>query len=395
MADEFDFDVLDATKIIPEEIVPLELGRKDGSGSQCPTIFLPKRNRLLFVRANLVPGIDFSEDPLLQGRLFSYLDTQLSRLGGPNFHQLPINAPKCPFHNFQRDGIHQMQVFKGRVSYEPNSLDPNGPRESQGRGFRTSERPIEGALVRARSESFSDHYSQARLFYRSITPPEQKHLANALTFELSKVEGEQIRLRMLGHLALIDKALGEAVSGAMGATGKAEKIVPAKNPIDLAASPAVRLYGKTKPTLQGRKVGLLVGEGFDSRLARELIAQIEKEGAKAPLITSKIQGELDSEGRIHPGDLALRASPSVLFDAAAILSGEKGDMKLASDLNAVGFLMDALRHCKAVGISGVAALSEKANLEKGPGVVNLSAASSVKEFVSSARQGRFWEREKD
>jgi catalase len=147
--------------------------------------------------------------------------------------------------------------------------------------------------------------------------------------------------------------------------------------------------------LQGRKVGLLVGEGFDSKLVSELIAQIEKEGAKAPLITFKIRGELDSQGRLHPGEMALRAAPSVLFDAAVILSGEKGDVKMASDPNAVGFLMDALRHCKAVGISGVAVLSEKANLEEGPGVVDLSAASKVREFVSAARQGRFWEREKD
>jgi catalase len=393
-ADEFEFDVLDATKLIPEEIVPLEMVGKLVLDRN-PDNFFAETEQVAFCPSHIVPGIDFSEDPLLQGRLFSYLDTQLSRLGGPNFHQFPINAPKCPFHNLQRDGIHQMQVFKGRVSYEPNTLDPNGPRESRERGFRTSGRPVEGTLVRARSESFLDHYSQARLFYLSITPPEQKHLANALTFELSKLESEAIRLRMLGHLALIDKSLGEAVSGAMGTTGKPEKIVPAKNPVDLDASPALRLYGKTKPTLQGRKVGLLVGEGFDSKLASELIAQIEKEGAKAPLITSKIQGELDSQGRLHPGEMALRASPSVLFDAAVILSGEKGDMKLASDPNAAGFLMDALRHCKAVGISGVAALSEKANLEEGPGVVDLSTGSKVKEFVSAARLGRFWEREKD
>jgi catalase len=146
---------------------------------------------------------------------------------------------------------------------------------------------------------------------------------------------------------------------------------------------------------EGRKVGLLVGEGFDSKIAGELIAQIKKEGAKASLITSKIQGELDSQARLHAGDMALRASPSVLFDAVVILSGEKGDAKLASDPNAVGFLMDALRHCKAVGISGVAALSEKANLEEGPGVVDVLTGAKVKEFVSSARQGRFWEREKD
>jgi len=393
-AESFEFDVLDATKLIPEEIVPLQLVGKMVLDRN-PENFFAETEQVAFCPSHIVPGIDFSEDPLLQGRLFSYLDTQLSRLGGPNFHQLPINAPKCPFHNLQRDAIHQMQVFKGRISYEPNSLDPAGPRESQDRGFHTSARSVEGSTVRVRSASFSDHYSQARLFYRSITPPEQKHLANALTFELSKLETEAIRLRMLGHLLNIDKKLADAVMTALGAEGKAEKIAPARDPIDLEPSPALRLYGKTKPTLEGRKVGLLLGAGFDAKLKTELVAEIEKEGAKAAIITSKIQGEVDSHGRLHPGQMALRASPSVLFDAAVVLTGPDGDRRLAADPNAVAFLMDAVRHCKALGFSGISSLSRKANLEKGPGVIEMAAASKIKEFVAAARQGRFWEREID
>jgi catalase len=340
-----------------------------------------------------VPGLDFSEDPLLQGRLFSYLDTQLSRLGGPNFHQLPVNAPKCPFHNLQRDAMHQMQVFKGRVSYEPNSLDPEAPRESKDRGFTSTARAVTGPIVRARSETFSDHYSQARLFYKSIAPPEQKHLANALLFELSKVETEAVRSRMLGHLTLIDKDLANTVIAGLGAEGTADKITPARNPIDLKPSPALRLYGKTKPTLEGRKVGLLLGEGFDAKIKDDLKAQIEAEKAKVAIITSNLQGELDSEGDVTPGDMALRGSPSVIFDAVAVLSGPDGDKKLATDPNAVVFLMDAKRHCKAVGFSGIPTLAEKAGVEEENGIVDLTGKSGVKSFVAAARTGRLWERE--
>src|SRR6202044_2223479 len=227
MAERFEFDVLDATKIIPEELVPLQMVGKMVLDRN-PDNFFSETEQVAFCPSHLVPGLDFSEDPLLQGRLFSYLDTQMSRLGGPNFHQLPVNAPKCPFHSLQRDGIHQMSLQKGRVAYEPNSLDAEGPRESIDRGFQSSARAVTGAAVRARPESFSDHYSQARLFYKSITPPEQKHLANALTFELGKLETEAIRARMLGHLLLIDKDLAGKVIAALGAEGKAERITPAK-----------------------------------------------------------------------------------------------------------------------------------------------------------------------
>ena len=393
-ADKFEFDVLDATKIIPEEFVPLQMVGKMVLNRN-PDNFFAETEQVAFCPSHLVPGLDFSEDPLLQGRLFSYLDTQLSRLGGPNFHQLPVNAPKCPFHNLQRDGIHQMSLQKGRVAYEPNSLDPDAPRESIDRGFHTSARPVEGTTVRARSESFNDHYSQARLFYKSITGPEQKHLSNALTFELGKVETEAIRLRMLGHLQLIDRGLADTVASNLGAEGKAEKITPAKQPIDLKPSPALRLYGKTKPTLQGRKVGLLLGAGFDDKLKRDLVTQIESEGAKVAVVAAKIQGEKDADGKSHPADMALRASPSVLFDAVAILAGPDGDKKLTADPNARAFLTDACRHCKAVAFSGIPGLTKKSGVGEEPGIMELSAKAGVKAFIDAAKTGRFWEREEE
>ncbi len=392
MAESFEFDVLDATKIIPEELVPLQMVGKLVL-DQNPDNFFSETEQVAFCPSHLVPGLDFSEDPLLQGRLFSYLDTQLSRLGGPNFHQLPVNAPKCPFRNLQRDGIHQMAVPKGRVSYEPNSLDPAAPRESLDRGFATSARPMEGKPIRARSESFSDHYSQARLFYRSITAPEQKHLANALTFELGKVETEAVRLRMLGHLLLIDKDLANKVINALGAEGQAERITPAKMPIDLEPSPALRLYEKYKPTLAGRKVGVLLCAGFDGKLKKEVVSQIEAEGAKAAIITCKIQGELDSEGELTPAEMALRASPSVLFDAVVVLAGPDGDKRLSDDPNALNFLMDAVRHCKAVGFSGIPSLARKAAIKEEAGVADITRGAGIKEFISAARTGRFWKRE--
>jgi catalase len=391
-AERFEFDVLDATKLIPEEFVPLQMVGKMVLDRN-PDNFFAETEQVAFCPSHLIPGLDFSEDPLLQGRLFSYLDTQLSRLGGPNFHQIPVNAPKCPFHNLQRDGIHQMSVQPGRVAYEPNSLSADAPRESIERGFKTFSRPVEGNAVRVRSESFSDHYSQARLFYKSITAPEQKHLANALTFELGKLETGAIRLRMLGHLSLIDTGLADKVSTALGAEGEADKITPAKNPVDLEPSPALRLYGKFKPTLKGRKVGILLGAGFEDKLKKDLVSAIGNEGAKVAVVATKIQGEFDSGKQLHPADMALRASPSVLFDAVVVLSGPEGDKKLAGDPNAVSFLMDAKRHCKAVGFAGIPSLAKKSGVEEEPGVIDLNGKAGMRGFIAAGRTGRFWDRE--
>jgi catalase len=393
-ANEFEFDVLDATKLIPEELVPIKMVGKMVLDRN-PDNFFAETEQVAFCPSHIVPGIDFSEDPLLQGRLMSYLDTQLSRLGGPNFHQLPINAPKCPFANLQRDAMHQMQMPKGRVAYEPNSLDPAGPRETEVRGFHTSDRPVTGAAVRVRSETFADHYSQARLFYKSITKPEQRHLAQALTFELSKVETEAVRLRMLGHLALIDDTLSSQVCDGLGVGGDVPKLTPAREPLDLKISPALRLYGKYEDTLAGRKIGILLGGGFDAEMLKALVAAIDNEGAKAAIVGAKIQGEVDSKGKTQMVEMALRASPSVLFDAVAVLSGPEGDEKLAGDPNAVSYLMDADRHCKAVGWAGVPELARKAGIKEAEGMVPLGSKNVAKDFIKAAKIGRFWDREAD
>ena len=202
-ADAFEFDVLDATKLIPEEDVPLEVIGKMVLNRNVDNFFA-ETEQVAFHPGHVVPGIDFTNDPLLQGRLFSYTDTQLIRLGGPNFHELEINRPRCPMRNFQRDGVKRQNVPTGRVAYEPNSLDPAGPRESAERGFATYAEQESGDKLRIRPESFADHYSQARQFFRSMSEPEQRHIISAFAFELGKVETLAIRKRMLGHLMIID-----------------------------------------------------------------------------------------------------------------------------------------------------------------------------------------------
>jgi catalase len=391
-ADSLPFDVLDATKLIPEEVVPIEMVGKMVLDRN-PDNFFAETEQVAFCPSHIVPGLDFSEDPLLQGRLFSYLDTQMSRLGTPNFHQLPINAPKCPFANLQRDAKMQMAVPTGRINYEPNSLDPNAPRESQATGFRTAPIATEGTMVRLRAESFADHYSQARLFYRSVTPQEQGHMAKALTFEIGKVETLAIRKRVLGHLNIIDEGLGRKVADALGMAGEADTITPAIMPVKLAPSPALRMYGKYPPTLKGRKVGVLLAPGFDLKLKKALVSAIEKEGAKVAIIALKVGGVDDASGAKHPANGALNASPSIFFDAVAVLAGPAGDKALSSNPDAIGFLMDAGRHLKAIALSGVSGLAEKTHVAGSVGVVTISGAKDVASFIEFARNGRVWERE--
>ena len=391
-ADKLPFDILDATKLVPEEVIPIEMVGKMVLDRN-PDNFFAETEQVAFCPSHIVPGIDFSEDPLLQGRLFSYLDTQLSRLGSPNFHELPINRPKCPFANLQRDGHMQMLAPTGRGNYEPNSIDPNGPRESATMGLHTAAIPLEGAKARVRSESFNDHYSQARLFYQSVTPQERKHIAQALNFELSKVDIPEIRRRMLGHLDIIDKALGSKVAEELGMTGEAAKITPAAAPIDLDPSPALRLYGKYEPTLKGRKIGVLLAEGFDAKKKDTLVAAIKKEGATPAIIAPKVGGVKDSDGTKHAAEMALRGSPSVLFDAVSVLSGAAGDKSLSSDPDAIAFLMDACRHLKAIGISGASQLAQKAQALDLVGVINLAVAGDIRTFLDAARKGKIWERE--
>ena len=258
-ADQFPFDHLDPTKLIPEELVPLKvIGRM--VLDRWPSNFFAETEQVAFCPSHVVPGIDFTNDPLLQGRLFSYLDTQLSRLGSPNFNQIPINAPKCPFANHQRDGHMQMDQPTGRVAYEPNSLSKDSPRESP-KGFHSAVVNESGDKGRVRPESFADHYSQARQFFISQTTYEQAHIASALVFELSKVEHLHIRVAMVAHLLHISKDLASRVARGLGLAEMPAAPNAAAEVQEMPPSPALRTIGKMKDTLQGRSIGILIADG--------------------------------------------------------------------------------------------------------------------------------------
>ena len=393
-ADALPFDILDATKLVPEEDHPIRvIGRMVLDRN--PDNFFAETEQVAFLPTNIVPGIDFSEDPLLQGRLFSYQDTQLSRLGTVNFHQIPINQAKgCPFQNFQRDGHMQMAVPKGRANYEPNSLaeagEDGGPREDPKGGFRTAPVPVEGEKVRLRAETFADHYSQARLFFRSQTEIEQAHLASAIVFELSKVSLAHVRERVLANLQNVDQTLAQRVADGLNLPlPKASE--PAVAPIDLDASPALRIVGKYPDTLKGRKVAILVADGSDGAVIDAVRATVEDDGGSVFIVAPKIGGAKLKGGKTLAADGQLAGSPSVLFDAVAIVLSEDGCAQLMKEGAAVDFAKDAFGHLKAIGHTPEAQpLLDKAGVEPDAGVVDLS--KDAKAFLAPART-RQWDRE--
>jgi catalase len=394
-ADSFDFDVLDPTKLIPEELVPLEIIGKM-TLNRNPDNFFAETEQVAFHPGHLVPGIDFSNDPLLQGRIFSYTDTQLIRLGGPNFHELEINRPRCPMRNFQRDGVKRQMVPTGRVAYDPNSLAPDGPRENPTSGFATYPTHDSGDKLRIRPDSFADHYSQARMFFRSMSEPEQRHIVSAFAFELGKVETIAIRTRMLGHLMIIDESLGAAVEQALGMEGKADQIVPARKPFEMEESPALSLIKKALPTLRGRKVGVMVTNGADDHLLEVLRKALAKEGATLAIIAPKVGGVKTTAGKSLPADHALSAAPSIFFDAVAIVSSADGVAALVQEAAAVDWVRDAFGHLKVIGYDESATpLLEQAAITPGVdgGVVAFSARAGIAEFIAAAKLQRIWERE--
>jgi catalase len=388
-ADAFPFDHLDATKLIPEETVPLTvIGRM--VLDRWPDNFFAETEQVAFCPSHVVPGIDFSNDPLLQGRLFSYLDTQLSRLGSPNFHQIPVNAPKCPFANHQRDAHMQTVRPKGRVAYEPNSLDPAPPRESPDRGFKSAPVTEDGKKGRVRAESFADHYSQARLFYRSQTKPEQAHVASALVFELSKVEKVYIREAMVGHLRHIDEDLARRVASAL-ALGSMPLAPPTAMPVqDAAPSPALQIIGKMKDTLEGRSVGILIADGSDRSSIEAVKKAATAAGATVKIVAPKVGAAKLADGTTMSADGQLAGTPSVLFDAVAILLSKAGAKMLSTESAAIDFVRDAFGHLKAIGVDpGGQALLEAAGVQPDQGVLPVR---EIKAFVAAAKT-RQWERE--
>lgn len=393
-ADALPFDILDATKIVPEEVAPIRvIGRMVLNRN--PDNFFAETEQVAFLPTNMPPGIDVSEDPLLQGRLFSYQDTQLSRLGTVNFHQIPINQAKgCPFQNFQRDGQMQTQVAKGRANYEPNSLseagEDGGPRADPKGGFRTAAVPLEGTKVRIRSETFADHFSQARLFFRSQTVPEQAHLASAIVFELSKVSLDHVRLRVLANLLNVDEDLATRVAAGL-AIDLPEKAEAAVEPIDLDLSPALRIVGKYPETIEGRQIGVLVTDDADGKIVDALKSAAEGEGAKVKIIALKIGGVTLKGGKKLKADAQLQGAPSVIFDAVAIVASQAGCAELLKEGAAVDFAKDAFGHLKAIGHTKEAQpLLDKAGVEPDAGVVDL--AGGAKAFLEPART-RQWDRE--
>ena len=393
-ADALPFDILDATKLIPEEVHPLRVVGKM-TLNRNPDNFFAETEQAAFLPTNIVPGIDFSNDPLLQGRLFSYQDTQLSRLGTVNFHQIPINQAKgCPFQNFQRDGHMQTQVFTGRANYEPNSLaqagEDGGPRADAQGGFTSFREPMEQEKVRLRSESFADHYSQARLFFHSLEAPEQAHLASAIVFELSKVSLDHVRERMMGNLRNVDEALAKRVADGLGVP-LPKKTAAAADPIDLPASPALRIIGKYPDSLKGRKIGILIADGSDGETIKALQDAAKAAGAAVEIIAPKVGGAKLKDGSTLKADHQLAGAPSVLFDAVALILSEQGCQTLLGEGAAVDFAKDAFGHLKAIGHTPQAQpLLDKAGVEPDAGVVDLSR--DVKAFMPPAAT-RQWDRE--
>lgn len=394
-ADSFDFDVLDATKIIPEEILqPIPVGRL--VLDRMPDNFFAETEQVAFMTQNVPPGIDFSNDPLLQGRNFSYLDTQLKRLGSPNFTHLPINAPKCPFAHFQQDGHMAMRNPVGRANYEPNSWGM-GPREEPQRGFRSFADAEEGQKVRLRAESFADHYSQARQFFNSQTPPEQRHIAMALTFELSKVQTPAIRERMVSHLLNVDEALAATVADKLGIRkmpNPANAAVPPRD--DLEPSPALSIIKNGPESFRGRKVGVLVSDGIDAAMFEQLRSAIETEGAVMEVVAAKVGGVSAADGTQIEARHMIDGGPSVLFDAVVLMLSEPGAELLAKEAAAKDFVSDAFAHCKFIGFTPQAEpLMARAGVEADAdeGLIRLESEEAAEKFVQACRKLRLWARE--
>ena len=398
-AEKFEFDVLDATKIIPEEQVPVRrVGRL--VLDRCVDNFFAETEQVAFCTQNIVPGIDFSNDPLLQGRNFSYLDTQLKRLGSPNFMHIPINAPKCPFASFQQDGHMALINPKSRVNYEPNSWggEAGGPRESHEQGFRSYPAEEDGAKQRVRSETFADHYSQARQFYKSQTKVEQNHLAKALVFELSKCETPAIRSRMVSHLLNIDEQLAKEVGGGLGLKEMPKPADAARPTKDLKLSPALSIHLNGPKSFKGRKVGALLSDGVDIKLFQALKSALDSEGALLEIVAPKVGGVEASDGSWIEAKQTIEGGPSILYDAVALMISEQGAKLLMAEPAVRDFVADAFAHMKFIGHTPAAtAWFEKAGIgeKRDEGFIALNNESDCSAFVSACRQARYWDRRTD
>ena len=397
-ADSFEFDILDATKLIPEETVPVRPIGKLVLNRMVDNFFA-ETEQVAFCTQNIVPGIDFTNDPLLQGRNFSYLDTQIKRLGSSNFTHIPVNAPKCPVAHFQQDGHMATKNPVGRVNYEPNSWasPDSGPREDPQRGFTSFPATATGDKRRVRPSSFSDHYSQASMFYRSQTPVEQQHIIDAFVFELSKLERPDIRERVVSNLANVDDGLAAEIAKSLGLTtvpAASQSVVePNRN---LPPSPALSILAQPLPSFAGRKLGVLLSDGASASAWKRLQKAFLTEGATLEVVAPTISGATLDDGTLVAAQQMVAGGPSVLYDAIAILTAPSSVNGLSEHPAAKAFVQDAHTHCKQIAYTadaesllrqaGVAAILDG-------GYTDVAGRSGAAEFLRACRAGRFWSRQ--
>ena len=395
-AQKYGFDLLDPTKLLPEEIVPVERVGKL-TLDRNPVNFFAEVEQVAFCVGNVVPGIDFTNDPLLQARLFSYLDTQITRLGGPNFAELPINRPLAPVHNNQHDGFARHTINGGTANYSPNSLGEGFPKPAtpaQGGYAHYAER-IAGHAIRARSPSFADHFSQARLFLDSQSPVERAHLTDALAFELGKVEREEVRKRVVDViLAAIDPQLAGAVAKAIGVPFRKAGGAPLK---PQKPSPALSLVTIAKPGIATRRVAILAAPGHQGHTLQALKATLEKGGASVEVVSTALGDVPAADGKPTRAVRSLLNTPSVVYDAVLIADGDASVDALAADDGARRFVEETFRHCKSLAALGAGErlLAAAGVAVDAPGVVTGRAAAEVgKRFTAAIGQHRHWGRER-
>lgn len=398
----YNFDILDPTKIVPEELVPVTpLGRI--VLDRCPDNFFATTEQVAFCPANIVRGIDFSNDPLLQGRIFSYKDTQLHRLGGPNFNLLPINKSVCPFHNNTRDGFGQMVIHQAKTNYEPNSIDGDWPREdsASGKGFSSYREMLKGEKMRERSPSFSDHFSQATLYWNSLVYHEKDHVVNAYSFELSKVTKAFIRERVVNEILVnIHLDLAKRVAEKLGievnsVNHQKSRMKHAPKGEGVSESPAVSMISRLPKDIKGRKIGVLVDNGFNCKNFSTIKKVLSAEGAFVKLLGKDMAPVKSAANKSFSVDGSHSSEPSVLYDAVIIPGGKDAIAKLLACGDALHYVLEAYKHLKPIlFVEAGRDIAVHLGLEQDEGCLIASDLSaSLNEFIGALTQHRIWSRE--
>jgi len=408
-AEDFSFDVLDATKIVPEELVPIvPVGRMVLNRN--PDNFFAETEQVAFCVAHVVPGIDFSNDPLLAGRIHSYVDTQISRLGGPNFHEIPINAPIAQVHNNQRDGMHRQAIHRGRVSYEPNSLGGGCPFQAGAAGYVSFPEPREEGdhKVRGKAERFADHYTQATLFWNSQTDVEKQHIINAFRFELSRVQTPAVRERMVSGLMNVAAELAESVAAGLGIREMPlpmPKVLTRAVTPEVSVSPALSLFARPGDgSIRTRRVAILVADGCDGESLVTLASRLTNACAVPRFVSTTLGAVQPASGDAIEVDVSLEAAPAVLYDALVLPDGDEAVSALRADGRTLEFIKDQYRHCKpilALGAAtqllndcGIGAALPNGQPDSGLVIANGNGAGTD-DFVAALAKHRHFARETD